>query len=119
MKTHETSGSDDAARADKSASLGVVDELACIRARARLLELALLGGGRGMSLEDGTYHDALIQGAQDIAEGLDSTGEKAWRVTPALPRGELRRVARIRKSAARKEDDKMTDQTATAPDALG
>ena len=34
MKTHETSGPDDAARADKPASLGVADELACIRARA-------------------------------------------------------------------------------------
>ncbi|HEY8125988.1 MAG TPA: hypothetical protein VIF88_11280 [Methylocystis sp.] len=77
MKTHETSGSDDAARADKPASLGVADELACIRARARLLELALLGGDRtGMSLEGGTYHDALIQGAQDVADGLDRLAER-------------------------------------------
>lgn len=71
MKTHETSRPDDAARADKSSLLDVVDELACIRARARLLEVALLGGGGGMSLEEGTYRDALIQGAQDVAEGLD------------------------------------------------
>lgn len=76
MKTHETSGPDDAARADKSPPLNVMDELARIRARARLLEVALLGGGGGMSLEDGTYHDALIQGAQDVAEGLDALAKR-------------------------------------------
>jgi len=52
--------------------LGVADELARIRARARLLEVALLGGGGGMSLEEGTYLDAIIQGAQDVANGLDA-----------------------------------------------
>lgn len=76
METHETSRPDDAARAAGSSSLDVVDELACIRARARLLEVALLGGGGGMSLEEGVYHDALIQGAQDVAEGLDALAKR-------------------------------------------
>jgi hypothetical protein len=76
MKTHETSGLDDAARADRSSSLSVEDELARIRARARLLEVALLGGGCGMDLSEGTYRDALIQGAQDVAEGLDELARK-------------------------------------------
>ena len=77
MKTHETSGPDDAARTDKPASLSVADELACLRARARLLELALLGGGHsGMSLDKGTYLDALTQGAQDVAEGLDELAKR-------------------------------------------
>jgi hypothetical protein len=77
MKTHETPGPDDTARADKPASLGIEDELACIRARAHLLELALLGGGRsGMSLDGGTYLDALTQGAHDVADGLDRLAEK-------------------------------------------
>ncbi len=51
------------------------DELESIKSRARLLELALLGGGGGMSLSEGVYRDALIQGAQDIAEGLDRLAE--------------------------------------------
>jgi hypothetical protein len=77
MKTHETSGPDDAARADKPASPDVADELARLRARARLLELALLGGGRsGMSLDEGTYLDALTQGAHDVADGLDRLAER-------------------------------------------
>ncbi len=76
MKTHGTSGSDDGARADKPDSLDVIDELARIRARARLLEVALLGGGGGMSLEEGIYRDALIQGAQDVAQGLDRLAER-------------------------------------------
>jgi hypothetical protein len=76
MKTHKTHCPDDAADADKPASLSIEDELAGIRARARLLEVALLGGGGGMSLEDGTYHDALIQGAQDVAEGLDRLAKR-------------------------------------------
>jgi len=53
-----------------------VDELARIRARARLLEVALLGRASGMSLEEGTYRDALIQGAQDVAEGLDDLAKR-------------------------------------------
>jgi hypothetical protein len=76
METQETSRPDDAARADKPASLGVADELARIRARARLLEVALLGGGGGMSFDERTYLDALIQGAQDIADGLDRLAER-------------------------------------------
>jgi Holliday junction resolvasome RuvABC ATP-dependent DNA helicase subunit len=48
------------------------DQLSCIQARTRLLELALLGAGKsGMSLDDYTYLDALTQQAQDIARGLD------------------------------------------------
>ena len=41
-----------------------------------LLEVALLGGGGGMSLETGTYHDALIQGAQGVANGLDALSKR-------------------------------------------
>jgi Holliday junction resolvasome RuvABC ATP-dependent DNA helicase subunit len=52
------------------------DQLSCIQARARLLELALLGAGKsGMSLDDDTYLDALTQQAQDIARGLDQLAE--------------------------------------------
>ncbi len=77
MKTHETPGPNDTPRVDKPASLSVADELACIRARARLLELALLGGARsGMSLDEGIYLDALTQGAQDVAQGLDRLAER-------------------------------------------
>jgi hypothetical protein len=76
MKTHETSRPGDAARLDKSSLVDVVDELARIRARARLLEVALLGRASGMSLEEGTYRDALIQGAQDVAEGLDDLAKR-------------------------------------------
>jgi hypothetical protein len=59
--------------------IGIIDaqdELARIRARVRLLEVALLGGGSGMSFEDGTYLDALVQGIQDIAHGLDALDER-------------------------------------------
>ncbi|QGM99960.1 hypothetical protein [Methylocystis parvus] len=59
-----------------TASSSPVDQLACIRARARLLELALLGAdGSGMSLEDEIYRDALTQQVQDIARGLDRLAE--------------------------------------------
>ncbi len=79
MKSKTDSATKDSAKAgagaDKPAPRDVIDELACIRARARLLEVALLGGGGGMSLETGTYHDALVQGAQDVAEGLDGLAE--------------------------------------------
>ena len=35
-----------------------------------------------MSLEDGTYHDALIQGAQDVADGLDRLAERLGALLP-------------------------------------
>jgi hypothetical protein len=76
METQKTSRLDDAARKDEFYPAGVVDELEPIRARARLLELALLGGGCGMSLEKGTYRDALIQGAQDVADDLDRLSKR-------------------------------------------
>lgn len=78
METSETSRPDDDSAA-KFATLGVVDELAGIQARARLLELALLGGGGGMSLEQHPYLDALVQGVQDVAEGLDKLAERLGR----------------------------------------
>jgi hypothetical protein len=54
----------------------IPDELDRIRARMRLLELALLGSdGSGMSIGGGTFRDAILQGAQDVANGLDELSE--------------------------------------------
>lgn len=63
--------------ATENAPFDALDELANIRARARLLELALLGSGAsGMSLEGGTYLDAITQQASDVAHQLDLLAER-------------------------------------------
>lgn len=52
--------------------LNELDHLDDIRSRTRVLELALLGAhGSGMDLNSEPYRDAIIQQAQDIANGLD------------------------------------------------
>ena len=49
-----------------------LEDLANIRGRVRLLELALLGSSKsGMSLEGSTYLDEIIQQASDVANQLD------------------------------------------------
>lgn len=61
----------------EKAPLDALDELANIRGRARLLELALLGSEQsGMSLDGGTYLDAVIQQASDVAHQLDALAER-------------------------------------------
>ena len=63
--------------ATENAPFDALDELDNIRARARLLELALLGSGKsGMSLDEGTYLDAVIQQASDVARQLDALAER-------------------------------------------
>lgn len=53
-------------------AIEITDEIETIRARARLLELALLGAEKtGHSLDGGVYLDAVRQGIADIADGLD------------------------------------------------
>lgn len=46
------------------------DEIANIRARSRVLELALMS--KGMSLDDRVWRDAILQQAQDITQDLDA-----------------------------------------------
>jgi hypothetical protein len=61
----------------EKAPLGALDDLDAIRARARLLELALLGSGEsGMSLDGGAYLDAITQQASDVAHQLDLLAER-------------------------------------------
>ncbi|GLI94312.1 hypothetical protein [Methylocystis echinoides] len=49
-----------------------INEIADVLARARLLELALLGApGSGMDVTEGAFHDAIVQGAQDVVRGLE------------------------------------------------
>ena len=68
------------------APLDALDELANIRGRARLLELALLGAGdSGMTLDEGAYLDAVIQQASDVANQLDQLAERmGGKVSEAL-----------------------------------
>lgn len=60
-------------------SRNTIPDIANIRARARLLEFALLCGGGGMSLDDGVYRDAIAQQASDIAHDLDLLAESLER----------------------------------------
>lgn len=48
------------------------DEIDTIRARARLLQLALAGSrSTGFCIDSGIYHDAVVQCAGEIAQALD------------------------------------------------
>lgn len=50
----------------------IPNEFADILARARLLALAIMGApGSGMSIDEGEFHDALVQGANDLVRGLE------------------------------------------------
>ncbi len=63
---------------DSDADLDWRDRLDSVRARARTLELALMSDG--MSLDDPTYRDALLQQARDIARGLDRVKDATGRL---------------------------------------
>jgi hypothetical protein len=59
--------------ATESSRLDALDDLDSIRARARLLELALLGSGKSLK---GAYLDAVTQQASDVAHQLDQLAER-------------------------------------------
>lgn len=64
-----------------------LDELPLVAARARLLELALLGAeGSGMTIDRGPYADALRQGACDVANGLTEINEALFPTIEELVR---------------------------------